>query len=174
MAWTAPRTWTTGELVTAAMLNAHVRDDLLDADARMPWIINIDPRLGGDSNTNWPVFWAAGGGTAPYGNYIRSQGAQNDEIVFSNVALAAGTWKIIIAYLSGTDRGIFSIRFDGVEKGTLDGYNVAGTNANLSSVTGITVSSSGRVALSFKMATKNASSSSYYGYLASVELRRTA
>lgn len=26
--WTAPRTWSAGELVTAAMLNAHVRDNL--------------------------------------------------------------------------------------------------------------------------------------------------
>lgn len=28
MAWTAPRTWTTGELVTAAIMNTHVRDNL--------------------------------------------------------------------------------------------------------------------------------------------------
>lgn len=30
MAWTAPRTWVAGEIVTAALLNAHLRDDLLD------------------------------------------------------------------------------------------------------------------------------------------------
>jgi hypothetical protein len=29
MAWTAPRTWVTGELVTAAMGNAHWRDNLV-------------------------------------------------------------------------------------------------------------------------------------------------
>lgn len=29
MAWTAPRTWTTGELVTAAIMNTHVRDNQL-------------------------------------------------------------------------------------------------------------------------------------------------
>ena len=29
MAWTAPRTWSAGELVTAALLNTHVRDNLL-------------------------------------------------------------------------------------------------------------------------------------------------
>jgi hypothetical protein len=29
MAWTTPRTWTTGEVVTAAMMNTHVRDNLL-------------------------------------------------------------------------------------------------------------------------------------------------
>lgn len=28
MAWTAPRTWTTGELVTAAIMNTHIRDNL--------------------------------------------------------------------------------------------------------------------------------------------------
>lgn len=30
MAWTAPRTWVTGEVVTAALLNAHLRDNLLE------------------------------------------------------------------------------------------------------------------------------------------------
>lgn len=29
MAWTAPRTWVAGEVVTAGMLNTHVRDNLL-------------------------------------------------------------------------------------------------------------------------------------------------
>lgn len=28
--WTAPRTWTTGEIVTASIMNTHVRDDLLE------------------------------------------------------------------------------------------------------------------------------------------------
>lgn len=30
MAWTAPRTWVTSEVVTATMMNAHVRDNLLE------------------------------------------------------------------------------------------------------------------------------------------------
>lgn len=30
MAWTAPRTWTTGEVVTASHMNTHVRDNLLE------------------------------------------------------------------------------------------------------------------------------------------------
>lgn len=33
MAWTAPRTWVTNEIVTAAMMNTHVRDNLLQAAA---------------------------------------------------------------------------------------------------------------------------------------------
>jgi len=28
LAWSSPRTWTTGELVTASIMNAHVRDNL--------------------------------------------------------------------------------------------------------------------------------------------------
>lgn len=28
MAWTAPRTWSTGELVTATIMNTHIRDNL--------------------------------------------------------------------------------------------------------------------------------------------------
>ncbi len=31
MAWTAPRTWVTGETVTAALLNAHLKDNMLAA-----------------------------------------------------------------------------------------------------------------------------------------------
>lgn len=30
MAWTAPRTWVTAEVVTAALMNVHVRDNLLE------------------------------------------------------------------------------------------------------------------------------------------------
>jgi|TARA_R110000824_G_scaffold132891_1_gene295461 hypothetical protein len=33
MAWTAPRTWVSGELVTASLFNTHLRDDLLALDA---------------------------------------------------------------------------------------------------------------------------------------------
>lgn len=34
MGWTNPRTWVTGEVVTAAQMNAHVRDNEIDLDAR--------------------------------------------------------------------------------------------------------------------------------------------
>ncbi len=33
MAWTAPRTWVTGETVTAALMNAQIRDNLLETSA---------------------------------------------------------------------------------------------------------------------------------------------
>ena len=34
MAWTTPRSWVTGEVVTAALLNTHLRDNLVDLDRR--------------------------------------------------------------------------------------------------------------------------------------------
>lgn len=45
MAWTAPRTWVSGEVVTAALLNAHLRDNLLEVDPRA-WTA-YTPGLGG-------------------------------------------------------------------------------------------------------------------------------
>lgn len=47
MSWTAPRTWVTGEVVTAALLNAHLRDNLLDLLAK---VVNV--RLTGDVTTD--------------------------------------------------------------------------------------------------------------------------
>lgn len=35
MAWTTPRTWVAGEIVTAALMNVHVRDNLDDLNDRM-------------------------------------------------------------------------------------------------------------------------------------------
>ncbi len=41
MAWTTPRTWTAGEIVTAAILNAHVRDNLNALYASTPGAGNL-------------------------------------------------------------------------------------------------------------------------------------
>jgi hypothetical protein len=35
MAWTAPRTWIAGETLTATLLNAHVRDNMLETEAAL-------------------------------------------------------------------------------------------------------------------------------------------
>jgi hypothetical protein len=40
--WTAPRTWTTGELVTAAILNSHVRDNLEFLKSPPTTVFNAD------------------------------------------------------------------------------------------------------------------------------------
>ena len=52
MAWTSPRTWAAAETVTAAIMNAHVRDNL---KAMSEW-------------TSYTPTWAATGGTPTIGN----------------------------------------------------------------------------------------------------------
>jgi hypothetical protein len=42
MAWTAPRTWVAGEIVTAAYMNTHVRDNLLTLSTWAAWTPQID------------------------------------------------------------------------------------------------------------------------------------
>lgn len=51
MAWTAPRTWTTGELVTAAIMNTHVRDNLLHLGE--PAGLTVDDTVTGFTNTSY-------------------------------------------------------------------------------------------------------------------------
>lgn len=44
MAWTTPRTWVSSELVTAALMNTHVRDNLVALDAAIDLISVQDAR----------------------------------------------------------------------------------------------------------------------------------
>jgi hypothetical protein len=103
----------------------------------------------------------------------RSSGTQNDEINF-DVTLGAGTWDIEILHNTGTNLGIYSVQLDSVEVGTIDGYSGASVYNVRSSVTGVSVATAGKKRLKLKMATKNASSSSYYGSISHIQLRRTA
>lgn len=38
MAWTAPRTWTTGEVVTASIMNTHVRDNMREVWRELAYV----------------------------------------------------------------------------------------------------------------------------------------
>jgi hypothetical protein len=41
MTWTTPRTWVSGELVTSANLNTHIRDDLTDLRSSSDWLTPV-------------------------------------------------------------------------------------------------------------------------------------
>jgi hypothetical protein len=45
MAWSSPRTWTTGEVVTAAHMNQEVRDNFLAAFPNQMNVLDWDPSL---------------------------------------------------------------------------------------------------------------------------------
>jgi hypothetical protein len=51
MAWTAPRTWNVGEIVTAVMMNAHVRDNLAYLKGQAG-TVTIEDALSVTVNTN--------------------------------------------------------------------------------------------------------------------------
>ena len=40
MGWTAPRTWLVGEVVTAGVMNTHIRDNLIDLNSRATMVSN--------------------------------------------------------------------------------------------------------------------------------------
>lgn len=103
MAWTAPRTWTTGELVTASMMNTHVRDDMLETavakvttagDLVYATGANALARLGAGSTSQVLVGGTTPSWTAvPLGALatIPACRAYNT----ANVALTATTWTTI-------------------------------------------------------------------------------
>ena len=73
MAWTAPRTWVATEVVTAALLNTHVRDNLkVLGDAWASWT----PTLSG---------WTLGNGTLT-GAMVRT-----DKLIIGRVSYTVGS-----------------------------------------------------------------------------------
>lgn len=52
MAWTSPRTWNVGELVTKLIMDTHIRDNLNYLKEQLDLRLNIVGRQGG-SATNW-------------------------------------------------------------------------------------------------------------------------
>lgn len=104
---------------------------------------------------------------------LASSGAQNDEVSWQ-VWMDVGTWKFSLVHNTGAILGIYSVRLDGVEQGTIDGYAGAGASNVYSEVTGISVTTAGVKTLALRMATKNASSTQYYGLIQSIALIKTA
>jgi hypothetical protein len=79
MAWTTPRTWVSGELVTAAMMNAHVRDNMNALGEEGTWT----PVLTGQTSGSGQTY------TTQLGLYARSHNAVH--FWFTIVLSAKGT-----------------------------------------------------------------------------------
>jgi hypothetical protein len=107
-----------------------------------------------------------------------SDGVQNSSISFDFIS-SSGTYALDFMHLVGPNRGIYTIAIDGVTVGTVDAYaaayvTVAGASigaAGVSTLTGIGLSPGAHV-LKFTMATKNASSSAYYGCISGATFTR--
>jgi hypothetical protein len=121
-------------------------------------------------NTNWATL--VHDASQLFDAEMQSTGDQNAEIWWY-LELAAGTWDIELLHLKTVNCGIYSVRVDGAEIGTFDGYGATSRN-NKATITGFRVGATGRHKLSLVMATKNASASSYVGAVTAFQLRRTA
>jgi hypothetical protein len=113
-----------------------------------------------------------------------SDGVQNSSISYDFIC-AAGAYTMDFTHLVGPNRAIYTISIDGVTVATVDGYAASFNNVGLgggvgatvtaptlATVTGIVIGSGSHV-LKFTLATKNASSSSYYGCISQAVLTRT-
>lgn len=77
MAWTTPRTWVAGEVVTAALLNTHLRDNLLAI---------------GDSWSSYAVSWTAVTTNPSIGNgTLSGKYLQIGKLVIGSIDLAPGS-----------------------------------------------------------------------------------
>ena len=74
MAWVVPRTWTTGELITAAIMNLHVRDNLsyLYSTAILETLLTAKGSLVAASAASTPIELAVGA----YGQVLMADSAQ--------------------------------------------------------------------------------------------------
>lgn len=155
---------------SAAKLSFDVATQV-ELDAITPRAVKIDFAFTPISHVNWgsptlnPGFW--------WQTFHGSSGAQNDECNY-DVILAAGTWNFELIHQARADAGIYNLQLDGVTVGTIDGYNIGTVVNTRSSINGIVVAATGVKRLKLKMATKNASSSSYIGSVAGAQLLRTA
>ena len=111
--------------------------------------------------------------------YLASTGAQNAEVVYRlRGPLAAGTWSIRLTHSTNTSQGIYTIATstDGsswTDLTTIDGYASPAVAAVITDATGLTIPAQHSY-VRLKMATKNASSSNYYGAFSALTGVRTA
>jgi hypothetical protein len=157
-----------------AALTAAQSRIILGIEDLLPWLIDISVFATPGAQTNWSTIEAtAASGEKIYNAYIKSTGNQNALISWP-IVLAAGTWTFCLIHRVGTAQGIYSIQFDGVAKGTIDGYSASPADNVISTVASIAVATTAKVTVMLKMATKHASSTGYLGIIQAVRLLRTA
>lgn len=153
-----------------ALLSLGPEEPLVE-DFAYPWYAPIDPIDPATGHTNWNTRQSVNG---PYTSLLESSGAQNAE-VYWDVALAPGAWTLGLVFKKASDAGIITVTLDGASgtPSTVDGYNAATQLGQTTSVT-FTVATTGVKRLKLALLTKNASSSSYKGYVHHLTLMRTA
>lgn len=102
MAWTAPRTWVVGEVVTASMMNTHVRDNLKALSD-----LSATSRLNQQQLGAWQGF---GTGAGLLGNGVESYNIWGNP-TSANISGAAVDFDVLAA-VSATTQWRMSTRFN--------------------------------------------------------------
>lgn len=103
--------------------------------------------------------------------YILSGGGQDAAISF-NMNLPAGTYDFLLYHFKGNDRGKYHLLIDGVDKGSIDGYN-GSIVLSYDRLSGIVIPGASPTVVEIKMSEKNVSSGGYYGLIFEAWLVRT-
>lgn len=151
MAWTAPRTWTDGELVTASIMNTHVRDDLsstmhLIAFKSADEIVNNSSVLQNDNHLIVPVGASETWALTWYLRHVNTTSGTPDLQVawtFPAGNLVAYTVNTVAAvlthiFIDGTSSPTTAQRIDSLTvsaAGTLAVFNMQVTSGSAGNVT---------------------------------------
>lgn len=139
-----------------------------------PWRHEIDPFVY-TGQTNFSTRLSINqGGSGNFWQYLQSGGSQNDVATYEGISLEAGTYAILAWVWKSNNHGIIHVQLDGTDLTTIDLYNGSPSPDQRVTATGLTVGSTDVYQLGFKMASKNASSSNYFGLIAKFVLYRTA
>lgn len=106
-----------------------------------------------------------------YTAHYNVSNAQDDQVDYW-IWLSNGTYTFSLFFRKDTNYAIYTILIDGSSVGTIDSYGAA-SNANIATVSNISISSTGRHVLSLKAATRNASSNGWILQFHSFSMFRT-
>lgn len=135
------------------------------------WALSSAAESAGDYGFYKPGSAANSGGAQSWAN--AGSNAQNDACAW-DVILAAGTWEAHFFVRKSTNTAIITLNQDGASAGTVDTYAAAAAAGKVS-ITGWTVSTTGKHRMEVKAATRNASNSTGWVLnFTAIELHRTA
>jgi hypothetical protein len=153
--WTAPRTWTDGEYVSAADLATHMKDALrMSGCFRQRTCLDMHEKIADSGALNFQPDTGS-----VLGHYLLWD-TQNEWAEW-DLVLPQGDVGIILCGHRGSDHGIATVRWDGVDRGTTDFYNGSGGDNHRGAEITFTNSVAKKARLRITNATKNGSSSSY-------------
>ena len=127
MAWTAPRTWVSGELVTAAIGNVHWRDNLSYLKARTDTLISGAPFVFGGNPLNSRNIGTSYVSGATYASLVPSTRIVNfDPTLFSGIAVQM---EAMLLAISGATATLALFNLTGAPNTALTGSQITSTDA---------------------------------------------